>query len=152
MMPRNSEYGGWPASGEIDIMEYRGQRTNQFSGTAHFGPSWDVKGAVGTGDRDFDSDLSSDFHTYGFHWDEYALRWILDGQQFHSEGITKNFWPGFYEQDGQPFDKSFYFILNLAVGGNFFPPEIYGDFVPEDARDWERNTFEIDYVRVYKWQ
>ena len=150
-MPRSSVYGGWPASGEIDIMEYRGQRTHQYSGTAHFGPSWENKGAVGTGDRDFQPDLSEDFHTFGFHWDEYAVRWILDGQQFHSEGITKNFWEGFYEKDGQPFDQPFYLIFNLAVGGNFFPSDVYGDFYPEEAKDWEKPTLEIDWVHVYQY-
>lgn len=151
-MPTNSIYGGWPASGEIDIMEYRGQRTNEFSGTGHFGPSWDNKGSVGTGDQWFNKDFSADFHTFGFHWDEFALRWSVDGQQFHSEGITKNFWPGFYTENGQPFDQPFYIILNLAVGGSFFPPEIYGDFSPEEAKNWEQPTLEIDWVRVYKWQ
>jgi len=76
-------YGGWPASGEIDIMEYRGQVTNQYSGTGHFGPSWDKHAAVGIGNRDFELDFSTDFQTFGFHWDQYALRWIVDGQQCH---------------------------------------------------------------------
>lgn len=81
MMPRNNAYGTWPASGEIDIMESRGNLnlvqggvnigSEQVGSTLHFGPNWAFNGfqrahfskntAAGAG-------YDKDFHTYGFEW------------------------------------------------------------------------------------
>lgn len=55
-----------------------------------------------------------------------------------------------YTKKIQPFDEAFYWILNIAVGGNFFPEDEYGQLTVEEARRWEKPTMEIDYVRVYQ--
>jgi len=149
MMPLRSEYGGWPRSGEIDITEFRGQRGNQILGTLHFGPAWDNKGQVGTGERDFPFDFSHDFHVFGLDWNQDRIQWLLDGQVFHEESLRRNFWEGLYGAHGSPFDKEFFFILNLAVGGNFFGGE---PFDPSESQWWPKNTFEIDYVRKWEWR
>jgi len=149
MMPAESAYGVWPRSGEIDITEYRGQRPQQISGTLHFGAAWDNKGQAGTGDRDFPIDFSQDFHTFGLDWSPEQIQWILDDQVYHTETLQRNFWDGVYNANGSPFDKNFFIILNLAVGGNFFGNE---PFDPEEANGWEKNTFEIEFIKKWTWR
>jgi beta-glucanase (GH16 family) len=148
MMPANSEYGGWPRSGEIDITEYRGQRPHQVLGTLHYGPAWDNKGQVGY-ERDFPYDFSQDFHTFGLDWSPSAIQWLIDDQVVHTETLQRNFWGGFYTANGQPFDKNFFIILNLAVGGNFFGGE---PFDPSESQNWAKSTLEVDYVRKFEWR
>ncbi len=157
MMPAKSVYGGWAASGEIDIMEYRGERTDTLLGTIHFGGSWPNNRASGSGEVKFGSDFSADFHTYGFEWNENEMQWLLDGKVWHKENIHRNFYSGVgnnpYTKPGQPFDQSFYWILNVAIGGNFFPTNPFGPQVtPEEARHWAKPTMEVDYVRVWEWK
>jgi len=149
MMPQNSVYGGWPRSGEMDLVEYRGQRPQQILGTAHFGAAWDNKGSVGTGERDYPLDFSADFHLFEYIWDADGIQWLMDGQQMHWESLRRNFWPGLYTADGQPFDQDFYLILNLAVGGNFFGGE---PFDPIEADSWPKPTLDIDYIRVLQYR
>jgi len=148
MMPSASAYGGWPRSGEIDIMEYRGQRWWEIIGTIHYGPAWDNKGQNGYG-REFPNDFSQEWHTYAIDWSSQKMIWLLDDQPVHEENLLRNFWPGLYTGNTQPFDRNFFAILNFAVGGNFFGNE---PFDPVEADGWAKNTFEIDYVRVYQWQ
>jgi beta-glucanase (GH16 family) len=149
MMPRDSVYGGWPRSGEIDITEYRGQRPQQILGTLHFGAAWDNKGDAGTGERDFPTDFSADFHTFGLDWSPTQVQWLLDDQVYHTETLERNFWEGVYTAQGQPFDQPFFIILNLAVGGAFFGGE---PFDPIEADQWAKSTFEIDYIKKWTWQ
>jgi beta-glucanase (GH16 family) len=149
MMPQGSNYGGWPRSGEIDIMEYRGQRPQQILGTLHFGESPSNKGQAGTGERDFPLDFSQDFHTFGLDWNQYRVQWLLDDQVYHEESVDKNFWPGLYTNNVSPFDQNFFFILNLAVGGSFFNGE---PFNPDEADGWAKDTYEIEWVRKWEWQ
>jgi len=148
MMPANSEYGGWPRSGEIDIMEYRGQKPFQTLGTLHFGPAWDQHGMAGSGERDYPFDFSRDFHTFGLDWNTDRIQWLVDGNVFHEQTLRTNFWNGFYGANGQPFDKNFFIIINLAVGGMFFGNE---PFDPSESHNWEKATFEIDYIRKWEW-
>jgi len=148
MMPTWSDYGGWPRSGEIDIMEYRGQRPQQTLGTLHFGPSPDNKGMAGTGERDFPFDFSADWHTFAIDWSPDHMQWFVDDQVYHTESLQRNFWPGFYQNNVSPFDRPFFIIINLAVGGDFFNGE---PFDPEEANGWAKNTFEIDWIRKFSW-
>ena len=146
-MPAASEYGGWPRSGEIDITEYRGQQWWKILGTLHYGPQWDNKGQVGY-ERDFPNDFSQEWHVYGLDWSPSAMQWLLDDQVVHQETLNRNFWPGLYNNNGSPFDRNFFIILNLAVGGNFFGGE---PFDPIEADRWEKATLEVDYVRKWVW-
>jgi len=160
MMPKDSVYGGWAASGEIDIMEYRGQKVDTFSGTIHYGGPWPNNSASGSGDKTFSGkDFSADFHTYALEWDGEGgsgMRWYLDGTEWHSENLNRSFWSGKgtnpYTGNKQPFDKDFYFILNVAVGGTFFPSATYGSLTVAEAQTWAKPTMEVDWVRVSKWQ
>jgi len=148
-MPADSAYGTWPRSGEMDITEYRGQRPQQILGTIHFGEAWNNKGDAGTGERNFNFDFSQEFHTFGFDWNRDRVQWLVDGKVYHEETLKRNFWPSLYKENGQPFDKSFYLILNLAVGGAFFGNE---PFDPKEADGWAKRTLEIDWVKKWEWR
>jgi len=149
MMPTYSNYGEWPRSGEIDIMEYRGQRPNNVLGTLHFGGSREQHGQVGSPETSFPIDFSQDFHVFAVDWSPNKIMWMVDGRVYHEETLQRNFQPGFYSQNGQPFDKPFHMIINLAVGGSFFGDE---PFDPSEANGWQKPTLEIDWVRKWEWK
>ncbi|CAG2118668.1 unnamed protein product [Medioppia subpectinata] len=157
MMPKDSVYGGWAASGEIDIMEARGERPSIVQGTIHHGGAWPNNVYHGSGEHDFGRDFTADFHTFTLEWNNNQIMWSVDGQIYHTENINKNMWsgkgPNPYNHNVAPFDQRFFWILNVAVSGNFFPANIYGPPVtPDEARQWAKPTMEIDYLRVYQWK
>lgn len=138
MMPSYSVYGGWPSSGEIDIMEYLGHNTNTTYGTCHYGNSPSDKGSSGASTSLSSGTFSADFHLFAIEWEEDEIRWYLDGTQFHSINSSH---PDFSTYHW-PFDQEFHFILNLAVGGNW--PGSPDEFTVFPA------DFEIDWVRAYQ--
>ena len=152
MMPQDSIYGIWAASGEIDIVEYRGDNPDRIEGTAHYGGTWPNHIYSGSGPRSFSVNFSQDFHTFALEWDHKQLRWYMDNQQYFTLDIDRMLWSGKgvnpYTKNGQPFDQPFHWMLNVAVGGNFFGPGPY--VTPDQARQWPKHTLEIDYVRVYQ--
>ena len=134
MMPQDSVYGAWPRSGEIDIVEVIGTYPNRSYATVH---TADAKGNhVSFGDStDLASGTFSDgFHTFSLEWDATSMRFLLDGTVYTSRakplpnGAT---WP---------FDQPFYFIMNLAVGGNWPGPPTAATVFPQ--------VMEVDWVRV----
>jgi len=154
LYPQNSVFGTWAASGEIDIMEYRGERTNQIQGTIHYGGYSPHNVHNGSGERNFTVDFSADFHVFSFEWDKDEMRWYLDGEEYHNQTLKKSFWSGSgpnpYTKDGEPFTHNFQWILNVAVGGNFFPKSTFGTLDVNEAKQWPKPTMEVDYVRVYQ--
>ena len=138
-------------------MEARGEKHSITQGTIHYGGTQPNNIMSTSGEHETGKDLTSDFHSFYIEWDQNEIRWYVDGQLYHREGINRNMWSGKgnnpYNHNGAPFDRYFYMILNLAVSGNFFLPQnVYGPPVtPEEARHWEKPTFEVDYVRVYQW-
>lgn len=156
MMPLTNKYGGWAASGEIDITEYRGERTNEVSAALHYGGSWPNNIHSGSGDRTFEkTDFAKDFHNFSVIWNKTVISWQVDGRTFHTENINRTMWCGRgsnpYTARRQPFDQPFYILLNLAVGGNFFgavPPVT----VDEARHNWTQPAFEVDYVKVFQWK
>eukprot|EP00898_Chlorokybus_atmophyticus_P002743 jgi/Chlat1/346/Chrsp10S01517 len=122
MMPEDDKYGGWAASGEIDILETTGQTTNTAQGTIFYGDNWPRQVSHTSGKTEFScvEDLSADFHTYSLEWGRDYLRWFVDGTVFFTQALNRSFTePGqasHYSAFRQPFDQPFFLILNLAVG------------------------------------
>ena len=126
---------GWPACGEIDIMELRGGQPNIALGTVH-GPGYNGGGGI-TDSVVFEQDLSDDFHVYGVEWDEDHIQWYVDDTYYH------RIHPGDLPP-GSPwvFDHEFFLLLNLAVGGVFVQPL-------DDTTEFP-NALGVDWVRVYE--
>ncbi len=144
MLPTNSVYGGWPRSGEIDIMEYRGNEPQKVEGTVHYWRS----GCTGSANacRQFNGqtytlssgDFSTNYNVFSIDWDEDGIRWFLNGEQYHEiRRATLNAQP-------YPFDQRFHILLNMAIGGNFLPDPNPNDNITFPA------TMTIDYVRVFQ--
>jgi len=155
MMPANSDYGFWAGSGEVDIVELRGDKPSVVQGSLHFGGQWPNNAYAGSGEKTFTKDFTADYHVFTLEWEPKQFTWAIDGDVYHTENIDKSMWSGKgtnpYTKNGQPFDKPFFLILNIAVGGNFFPNDQYGAAVTQaDAKNWAKPTMEVDYIRVYQ--
>jgi beta-glucanase (GH16 family) len=168
MLPTDWVYGGWAASGEIDIMEAvnlktlsdddkadKGQRENRVHGTLHYGAAWPDNVYTGAAYQLPDNqNPADDFHTYAIEWQAGEIRWYVDGVHFQTQ--TSDTW---YSQvtDPQgnqvkakghaPFDQKFHLILNLAVGGNW-AGKANDTGVDEGIFP---QTMQVDYVRVYQF-
>jgi hypothetical protein len=140
MMPQGAgAYGGWPRSGEIDIMESRGNAGDNgvgtVSSTLHWGPAWDQNKYSLTHGEKHAADFHADFHTYRLEWTEDYLRTYVDNDQILNVDVGAGFWAkGGFNGDNiwaghgksAPFDQPFFLMLNVAVGGTngFFPDDV----------------------------
>jgi len=126
----------WPACGEIDVMEYRGQEPNRVTGSLH-GPGYSGKDAV-TGNRDLEGPAGFDaaFHVFAVEWTPDWIAWELDGAVW--QVVVPARLPA-----GRTwvFDHPFFVLLNVAVGGLYV-----GD---PDPNAFPQTTV-VDYVRVYE--
>lgn len=130
MLPSDWVYGGWPASGEIDIMELLGHEPGKIYGTKHWGQ--DAAPHLSSGGwyvLPGGASFAAGYHTYSLEWTADSLTWFMDDQRYHAE-------PG-----GAPFDKRFHLLLNLAVGGNWPGSPDASTIFPQAMR--------VDFVRVY---
>lgn len=164
MLPVHNEYGPWPASGEIDIMESRGNDASypsggvdKFSSTLHWGPDWAHNGYVKThSEYKHTSSLNDDFHVYGLFWDESGLYTYLDtpsNKVLTVDFTQQSFWqrgqfpasfanPWVGEDNAAPFNREFHLVLNLAVGGtNSYFPDGQGGKPWSDASPTAVNDF-----------
>ncbi len=137
MLPSKDAYGPWPRSGEIDIMEFLGQDTHTMYSGLHYGADYANKIQNGCSYAP-GLDLSEGFHIYSLEWEEGSFRWSLDGGTYFE--IDQWASPG--ERFPAPFDREFYLIINLAVGGDW-----PGD--PDSSTRFP-NDLVIDYVSVYQ--
>lgn len=144
MLPEDTVYGKWAASGEIDIMEGWGSKPQQICGTIHFGDTWPYNTYL-TKDYYFaDDDSTENWHTYGLEWDAEKIRWLVDGVCYSEQSD----WYSAGRAFPAPFDQNFYLILNLAVGGQFDGIDgVNAD--PSIFANGSKNM-QIDYVRVYQ--
>lgn len=144
MLPQPSSdntYGGWPSSGEIDILEARGRVTSSANFALHT-----AKTLYGTEKVLSDSAILatpiSDWHTYGIEWTSDYITWYVDGQAVVTYENT-SWGDSSYPTESAPFDKPFYILLNLAVGGNYDSGQ-----TPDET--FTSATMLVDYVRVFK--
>jgi beta-glucanase (GH16 family) len=153
MLPRDSVYGGWAASGEIDIMEARGQSTTKIESTLHHGGSWPNNVYTGSGPVTFPFDFSADFHLFSCIWEKDQIQFLIDGKVFSTQNLNRNWYSGRgnspYNANRQPFDQPFFFIINLAIGGGFFGAQSNA-LTQQIANQWPSASLVVDYVRVYQ--
>jgi len=134
MLGADFDVVGWPQTGEIDIMEYRGQEPAIVHGSLH-GPGYSGGQAVTNRFAVPVARLDLDFHVYRVDWDPDQITWFFDEQEFFS--IRRELVPGEWV-----FDDPFFMILNVAVGGTFVGPVGANTTFPQ--------TMLVDYVRVYE--
>ncbi len=154
MLPQDEKYGGWPCSGEIDVMEARGQEPTKVLGTLHFGSRWPANTEAS---KDYvlpNGGTIADFHVYAVEWEPGEIRWLVDGRQY----AAQTFWWSSGKTDGTkgakptkeadlnpwpaPFDQPFYLVMNVAVGGKFLGKPDKTTVFPAEML--------VDYVRVYE--
>ncbi|HZI52726.1 MAG TPA: family 16 glycosylhydrolase [Chitinophagaceae bacterium] len=128
MLGDNITTVGWPACGEIDIMEHLGRQLNKIYGTLHHpGHS----GGNGDGSTTTISNATTEFHKYSVEWSTANIKISVDDVVFYN----------FINAGNLPFNHNFFIILNIAMGGNF------GGAVDPA---FTSGVMEIDYVRVYQ--
>lgn len=137
MLSTDWKYGGWPESGEIDIMEHVGYDPGVIHGTLHSGKYNHLKGTQQEGKTTV-PDAQEQFHVYAVDWTKDQVDFYVDDKKYHS--VTRNPSDDF---NGWPFDQRFHLILNVAVGGN------WGGKEGVDESIWPQKM-EVDYVRVWK--
>jgi beta-glucanase (GH16 family) len=135
MLGSNFDTVGWPACGEIDIMEMVGGngRENTVHGTVH----WQNNGkhAEFGGQYKLSSGTLADkFHVFSIIWDAKSIRWLIDNKEFHVIDTT----PAELDE----FRRSFFFIFNVAVGGNW-PGS------PNESTVFPQHMI-VDYIRVFQ--
>ena len=137
MLGANYPTVGWPACGEIDIMELIGSSPNTVHGTIHYGQDWTQHNHTGSGTSiPWTETFSDEFHVFSIDWDENGITWLLDDQPFYTidNAVTGS--------QPYPFDNPFFFIMNIAVGGQWpgYP----------DATTEFPQFMAVDYVRVFQ--
>ena len=137
MLGANFDAAGWPACGEIDIMELVGHQPGTVHGTAHWGADWTQHqyqgGSISLPAGETFSDA---FHLFSVVWSENQITWLMDDQPFYALNPSN--------MNGQPypFNAPFFFILNIAVGGNWpgYP----------NATTSFPQTMVVDCIRVFQ--
>jgi len=135
MLGQNISSVGWPACGEIDIMEMIGgvNNDNTAYGTAH----WENEGQhlQSGGNYSLNTGIfADDFHKFTIIWDHQFIRWYIDDNLYYTFSVIPF--------DRTEFHKEFFIILNIAVGGNWPGPPNLSTIFPQ--------RMEVDYVRVYQ--
>ena len=139
LLPQDNAYGRWAASGEIDIVEavnLGGAGGNSIHGTIHYGGSAPANQSSGE-EYLVPTDAQDEFHTYAVEWNSAEIRWYVDDVMY----ATQNSWSSTGGAFPAPFDKPFYILFNVAVGGDWPGAPDSGTGFPV--------TMEVDWVRVY---
>ena len=141
MLGSNHSQVGWPECGEIDIMELLGHQPNYVHGTAHWGEmiggGHPNLGAVTY--SEFPTTFAEEYHVFSLDWSPDTMTWLMNDEPYFQLTTADHVDNSGYDT---PFNDPFYFILNIAVGGNWpgYPDEstLFPQFMA------------IDYVRVYQ--
>jgi beta-glucanase (GH16 family) len=127
MLGNDISTSGWPACGEIDIMEHVGNNLNKIYGSLHHpGHS----GANPDGGTVTIANATTEFHVYSVEWNATTIKFYVDNIAYYT----------FNNSSSVPFNKPFFFIFNCAMGGNFG-----GNVDP----NFTNASLEVDYVHVY---
>ena len=131
MLGANISEVGWPASGEIDILEYIGREPGTVFTSLHTPAS---HGNTINTKKTKIKDIEEGFHTYKAVWTKNYIEFFVDDEQLY------RFTPEKYDDKHYPFRKDFYFLINMAVGGNLGGAEINDQALPD--------KFYIDHIKV----
>jgi beta-glucanase (GH16 family) len=142
MLPTDWRYGGWPDSGEIDIMEHVGNEPTKVHGTIHTA-AYNHSLNTQIGYTKTVNDAETAFHVYELEWEPGRMQVFVDGVSYGVFGFNPLYNINTDNEDAWPFDQRFHLILNIAFGGSWGSA---------GGIDWnlEKATMEIDYVRVYQ--
>jgi len=138
MLPSDRGYGGWAASGEIDIVEYIGSKPDTIFGTIHYGGEWPSNRFSSTEYKLPTGTFDQDFHVFAIEWEEGEIRWYVDDVHY----ATQTDWTSTGGPFPAPFDVDFHLLLNMAVGGNL-------PGAPDNNTQFPQELV-VDYVRVYQ--
>jgi beta-glucanase (GH16 family) len=128
MLGQNYATNIWPACGEIDIMEHKGNDVNKIYGTLHYPGNF---GGNANGNSTTITGATTEFHIYKTIWTATSIKIYVDDLLYHS--VANN--------NSLPFNSDFFLILNVAMGGTFG-----GSVDPA----FTSSTMEVDYIRIYK--
>jgi len=135
MLPEDRVYGGWPKSGEIDVMEAVGHQADRFFGTVHTSAN---NGMIGNQKGSSISKSKDEWYTFEINWEEDRIQFAVD-KQIYFEYLRGN------SVDVWPFDQNFHLIMNIAVGGTWGGQQ----GINEASFEGAGQIMEIDWVRVY---
>ncbi len=151
MLPSEWRYGGWPYSGEIDIMEYVGYDPGIVHGTIHTGAYNHMRNTQLGYTKEVPT-AEDEFHLYEMIWEPASIRLKIDGVQFAQFGYNPAANLNTSNSDAWPFDQPFHLILNVAVGGTWggqqgvepdaFPTAMQVEYVRVFQKDYAGMTFE----------
>ncbi|PWH82302.1 laminarinase [Algibacter marinivivus] len=133
MLGSNITSVGWPACGEIDIMEHWGHQPAIITSATHNPACHGGCPNVGVGKTTI-SDYDTAFHVYSIIWNENEIQFLID------DDLKYTYNPEVKNADNWPYTKNQFLILNVAMGGEWFTID----------PNFEESIMEIDYVRVYK--
>ena len=142
MLPTDWRYGGWPDSGEIDIMEYVGYDEDRVYGTIHTGA---YNHSLGTqiGFNKLIPNVETEYQLYEMIWEPGKIDLYINGERFAYFGYNPNSNIDIANSDAWPFDERFHLIMNIAVGGT------WGGSQGIDTTIFPQSMV-VDYVRVYQ--
>jgi beta-glucanase (GH16 family) len=133
MLGENIGQAGWPACGELDIMEHVGKDPRQIHCSVHNTSGHGATPYTGIVEI---AEPFHKFHLYAIDWNESRIRFLVDGK------LVYQYAPKEKNGDYWPFDKPMFLIFNLAIGGNWGGPQVDDSCLPQ--------SLTIDYVRVYQ--
>jgi beta-glucanase (GH16 family) len=139
MLGNNIDTAGWPACGEIDIMENIGKEPATVHGTLH-GTGYPPAGYTASYTLPSGQNFADDFHIFAVEWEPQQIQLYVDGVLYATDTKSASPTPNSWPFDSQPF----FLLLNLAVGGDW-PGN------PDTTTQFPQQML-VDYVRVYQKQ
>jgi beta-glucanase (GH16 family) len=133
MLGSNIGEVGWPKSGEIDILEYVGKEPQIVFTSLH---TQDSHGNTINTKKTKIEGIEDGFHLYAIDWTKDTIEFFVD------DVLVYSFQPPIKNENTWPFSQPFYFIVNMAVGGDFGGPVVDDSVLPQ--------KFTIDYIKVYQ--
>jgi beta-glucanase (GH16 family) len=133
MLGSNINKVGWPKCGEIDILEYVGREPHKVYTSLH---TQDSHGNTINNKITQIDNIEEGFHLYAIEWTKDKIEFLVDNQSVYT------FSPDKKDENTWPFNQPFYFLINVAVGGNFGGHDVDNSIFPQE--------YTIDYIRVYQ--